>query len=199
MSNVIFTYNQEQALSAGQSGFINESGAYIFTITEAKCMTSSGGAKSIELSVEADDGRKANYLNVYTEKKDKTPNQFGINMINAIMGCTSVNSLTMVMKDINTHLVPELIGKRVGFVLQKTLKSKQDGSDTYNFDIRIPFIAQTNQTLQEKIDGKPAETIAKIASTLKDKDERKRGNNHQPQHSGGYPGDDQFFNQYDNI
>lgn len=29
MSNVIFTYNEEAALTAGQGGFINETGAYI--------------------------------------------------------------------------------------------------------------------------------------------------------------------------
>ncbi|NAU78128.1 DUF669 domain-containing protein, partial [Klebsiella pneumoniae] len=34
--NVIFTYNQDDALAAGQGGFINESGAYIITISEAK-------------------------------------------------------------------------------------------------------------------------------------------------------------------
>lgn len=62
MNDVIFTYHQANALAAGQSGFINESGAYIFNITEAKYMNSPSGAKSIEFSVEMDDGRKANYL-----------------------------------------------------------------------------------------------------------------------------------------
>ena len=33
MSNVIFTYNEEAALTAGQGGFINETGAHIITIT----------------------------------------------------------------------------------------------------------------------------------------------------------------------
>lgn len=36
MSNVIFTYNEEAALTAGQGGFINETGAHIITITEAE-------------------------------------------------------------------------------------------------------------------------------------------------------------------
>lgn len=193
MSNITFTYNQESALSAGLSGFINESGAYVVTITEAKYMISSGGAKSIEFSVEADDGRKANYLNVYTVKKDGTSNTHGVNMINAIMGCTGVNQLTMMMKDVNTHLAPELIGKKVGFVLQKTLKTKDSGQETYSFDIRVPFIAATRQTLQEKVDGKPALALDKILSILKDKDERKAHTNGKPQYSGDYRGDDEFF------
>lgn len=193
MSNITFTYNQESALSAGLSGFINESGAYVLTITEAKYMISSGGAKSIEFSVEADDGRKANYLSVYTVKKDGTPNTHGVNMINAIMGCTGVNQLTMVMKDVNTHLAPELIGKKVGFVLQKTLKTKDNGQESYSFDIRMPFIAATRQTLQEKVDGKPAVALDKILLTLKDKDERKHHSGGHPPYSGEYQGDEQFF------
>lgn len=39
MSNVIFTYNEEAALTAGMGGFINESGAYVITITEAALTT----------------------------------------------------------------------------------------------------------------------------------------------------------------
>ncbi|EJA7721871.1 DUF669 domain-containing protein, partial [Salmonella enterica] len=36
MNNVIFTYNEESALSAGTGGFISENGAYIITISEAE-------------------------------------------------------------------------------------------------------------------------------------------------------------------
>lgn len=58
MNNITFTYNAESALAAGKSGFITESGAYVVTIQEAKYVTSSSGAESIEFSVEADDGKK---------------------------------------------------------------------------------------------------------------------------------------------
>ncbi|EHL1513654.1 hypothetical protein AD960_005571, partial [Escherichia coli] len=53
MSNVIFTYNEEAALTAGQGGFINETGAYIITITEAELKQSEKGAKFIEFSGES--------------------------------------------------------------------------------------------------------------------------------------------------
>lgn len=66
---VIFTYNQEDALAAGQSGFINESGAYVITIAEAKLGTSESGACFMEFSGETDDGRKINYLSVYSTKR----------------------------------------------------------------------------------------------------------------------------------
>lgn len=174
MSNVIFSYNQEDALLAGQSGFINESGAYVITIAEAKLGTSEGGAKFIEFSGETDDGRKANYLSVYSTKKDGELNKFGCNMIHAIMGCTGVMQLTEKMLSVSHFIAPEFTGKRVGLVLQKTLKTKSNGSDTYSFDIRIPFFADTRQTLQEKVDGVAPVAIDNILSTLKDKDERKQ-------------------------
>lgn len=49
-------------------------------------------------------------------------------------------------------------------------------------DIRIPFFAETRQTLQEKVDGVAPVAIDNILSTLKDKDERKQ----QGQLSQGY-------------
>ncbi|CAQ85653.1 MULTISPECIES: hypothetical protein [Photorhabdus] len=178
MSNVMFVYNEELALSAGQSGFITESGAYIITISEAKFTTGKGGACFIEFSGESNDGRKVNYLSVCYKKNDGMDNQYGINMINAIIGCAGVKQLSYITKDDNTFIAPELTGKTVGLVLQKTLRTKKsDGNDTFGFDIRIPFIAKTSQTLQELKEGKVAETINNIVSNLKDRDERKKSHN----------------------
>jgi len=174
MSNVIFTYNEESALAAGMGGFINETGAYAITISEALLTTAKSGAKAIEFSGEADDGRKIQYLSVYVTKKDGTENTFGANMIHAIMGCAGIKQLTQYMKSAGVYVAPEFAGKRVGLVLQKVLSKKDDGSDTYKFDIRMPFNADTRQTLQERHEGKNAETVEKMIATLKDKDERKK-------------------------
>lgn len=194
MSNVIFTYNQEAALTAGQGGFINENGAYVITITEAALTTSSGGAKAIEFSGESDDGRKVQYLSVYVTKKDGGDNTFGVNMVHAIMGCAGVKQLTNQMKAAGQFVAPEFAGKKVGLVLQKVLRSKNDGSDTYGLEIRLPFIAQTRQTLLEKAEGKNAEAVDRMVAGLKDKDERKKGSvsgntagyQDYPQHDDGF-------------
>ncbi|MDM3050892.1 DUF669 domain-containing protein [Citrobacter sp. CK183] len=176
MSNVIFTYNEESALSAGMGGFINENGAYIITIAEAELkQNTENNAQWIEFSGEADDGRKVQYLRVYSVKKDGTENTFGVNMINAIMGCAGVQSLTQKMESASKFIAPEFSGKRVGLVLQKLLRSKRDGSDTYGMEIRIPFIADTRQTLQERKDGMKPETVDKLAASLKDRDNRNKG------------------------
>jgi len=154
---------------------------------------SSGGAKAIEFSGEADDGRKVQYLSVYVSKKDGTDNTFGVNMIHAIMGCTGVAQLTNHMKAAGQYVAPEFAGKKVGLVLQKVLRSKNDGSDTYGLEIRMPFIAQTHQTLLEKSEGKSPEAVERMVAGLKDKDERRKGSaggsasyNDYPQHDEGY-------------
>lgn len=91
------------------------------------------------------------------------------------------------MKDAKTFVAPEFAGKKVGLVLQKVLRSKSDGSDTYGLEIRLPFIAQTRQTLLEKSEGKNAEAVDRMASGLKDKDERKKGGGQQANDYGNYP------------
>lgn len=192
MSNVIFTYNHEAALTAGQGGFINENGAYVITISEAALTTANSGAKAIEFSGESEDGRKVQYLSVYVTKKDGTDNAIGINMVHAIMGCAGVKQLTNQMKAAGQFVAPEFSGKKVGLVLQKVLRSKNDGSDTYGLEIRLPFIAQTHQTLLEKAEGKNAEAVDRLVAGLKDKDDRKKGSgNGSGAGYGDYPpGDD---------
>lgn len=174
MSNVIFTYNEEAALTAGQGGFINESGAYVLTITEAALKQSEKGARFIEFSGESDDGKKVQYLSVCTTKNDGTENKFGANVIHAMMGCAGVRQLTQHMQSVNSFVAPEFHGKKIGLVLQKVLTTKRDGSDSYQMEIRLPFIAQTGQTLKEKAEGKQPETVQHMVSTMKDKDNRKK-------------------------
>lgn len=192
MSNIVFTYNEESALSAGLGGFINETGAYIINITEAELRrNNSPDNKSqwIEFSGETDDGRKVNYLSVYSVKKDGQPNNFGVNMINALMGCAAINQLTEKMISASKSVAPEFSGKKIGLILQKVLRTKQNGEDTYGMEIRMPFIAATRQTLQERKDGLQAETVDKILSTLKDRDGRKK----QTQPANNFSHDSQDF------
>lgn len=90
MDEVIFTYNEESALTAGQGSFITETGAHIINITEAELKQSEKGARFIEFSGESDDGRKIQYLSVCVQKNDGTENKFGASIIHAMMGCTGI-------------------------------------------------------------------------------------------------------------
>lgn len=179
MSNVIFTYNEESALTAGQGGFINETGAYIVTITEAALKQSEKGARFIEFSGESDDGRKVQYLSVCTQKNDGTENKFGANIIHAMMGCAGIRQLTQHMQSASNFVAPEFHGKKIGLVLQKVLTTKRStGQDSYQMEIRLPFIAETGQTLKERAEGKQAETVKVMSTNLKDKDNRTKSSEH---------------------
>lgn len=183
-----FTYNQQSGESAGAAAYINETGKYVGALLQAEYVVSSAkSTKGIEFSFQAEDGAKANYLTAWYEKATGEQIKMGIDMINAIMGCTKTSNLTMASTSAGgnaINIAPELSGKPIGLVLQKTLKTKQDGSDTYSFEIRIPFIAQTGKTLKEQVSGQDAQMVDRMMSTLKDKDERTGGGQHQVQ--GGY-------------
>ena len=189
MNNVIFQYNQDMAAQAGQGGYVNETGAYNFEITEAKWVVSSNkGTFGMELSVESDQGLKANYLSIWYAKSDNAPIAMGQNMIQAIMGCAGIQQLSSMNKNDYT-VAPELQGKNIGLVLQKILKTKVDGTDTHSFDIKLPFISQSGQTIQERNSGAQAEGVAQMISWLKDKDERTQGTSQQGSYDQQYPGD----------
>ena len=192
MSHNMFSYNQEEAVKAGVSNFVSESNAYAGKIVSAEWIVSSQkGTKGIELSFETDEGLRANYLTIYYQKSDNTM-LTGSKMLNAIIGCVRGDALTS--KGINQqngetkYFCPELQGKVIGLILQKVLYTKQDGSDGYKFEIRIPFIPQTGKTLGEQLGNKDAQAVNKILSTLTDKDDRTGGSDphlNQGQQSAG--------------
>jgi hypothetical protein len=174
---VLMTFNKEQAVQAGSSMGINESGAYIGTL-EAHSFTKASNAAGIEFTLNSPDG-KAQFLSLYHTKKDGNPNPMGANMIQAIMGILQIKQITGVdtgKKDYSGGTVltiPEFEDREIGLILQKELTTKGDGSDSYSFDIKMAFHHGTRKTLLELMENKPAVTVDKILSTLKDKDSRK--------------------------
>lgn len=181
MSNSMFNYDQSQGVAAGVSNYVSESGAYGGRVLAAEWNVSSGkGTKGIEITFETAEGLKANYLSLWYEKADGTQLS-GAKMLNAIMGCTKVSSLTsraVNQSDGSTkYFCPELENKSIGLILQKVLYTKSDGQDGYKFEIRIPFIPQTGKTLAEQLGNKDAVTVSNILKTLADKDERTQGGN----------------------
>lgn len=183
----MFTYNQEQAVKAGQSSFINETGAYAGKITLAKWTKSQNNAQSLELSFESNEGEKADYLSIYYIGKNGEPIAHGQNMIQAIMGCVGVKQLTKATYN-NSEIAPELTDKRIGLMLQKVLRLKQDGSETHSFNIICPFSATSRKTLTEHLGNKPADRIEWLIANTKDKDERAKSNR-----QADYSAQNQFY------
>lgn len=193
MNQPIFTYNEELAVKAGQSSYINETGAYVGKITLAKWITTQAGAKALEIAFEDINGLKSDYLTVYYQAKNGDAIASGHNMIHAILGCTGVKSLTESIQGENV-IAPELTGKRIGLMLQKVLRLKQDGSETHSFQILCPFSPNSRKTLSEHRDNKPAERIDWLVANIKDKDERAKQQNQQPY----YQAQNQFYGQQNN-
>lgn len=190
MKPPIFVYDEELAVKAGQSNYITDTGAYIGKITLAKWITTQGGAKALELAFEDVNGLKSDYLTIYYQAKNGDAIASGNHMIQAILGCTGVKALTDIEQ--GDHIIaPELTEKRIGLMLQKVLRLKQDGSETYSFQIMCPFSPTSRKTLAEHRDNKPAERIDHLVATTKDKDERTKQNNQQ----NAYQAQQQFYGQ----
>lgn len=186
----MFQYDQESAMKAG--GVSRESGDYVGVIKHAIYGASPGkGTKFLELTFETDDGTEFKFLTLYYQKADGTPVKGGASMINAIMGLTKVQRLSEQKVPVaNQIIAPELEGKRVGMVLQKVLYTKNDGSESFKFEIRLPFSAKTRQTLKEGVNNEQPVMVDRVLSTLQDKDERQSSGSTQPpaqQFGGGQP------------
>lgn len=190
MNQPIFTYNEEQAVKAGQSNYISETGAYIGKITLCKWITTPGGAKALEIAFEDINGLKSDYLNIYYQAKNGDDITSGHNMIHAILGCAGVKSITPQVIGDKT-IAPELTDKRIGLMLQKVLRLKQDGNETYNFQIICPFSPVSRKTVLEHRENRPAEWIDHLVKTTQDKDDRKKQNNF----SQDYAAQNQFYGQ----
>lgn len=86
-------------------------------------------------------------------------------MIQAIMGVTRVAELTRQFKD-NKAYAPQLEGKYIGLMLQKVLRTKQDGSDT-GFQILCPFFHNTKKPWQSILKINKLNGLNGLLDTLK--------------------------------
>lgn len=188
--SLVLSYNADLAAKAGGGDYISDGGAYIAKIIEAKYVTAKTGSSGIEFSIETKEGLKANYISVYYAKKSETQGKAGeaikggLSILNALMGVLRINGITAIKRN-ESYIAPEFEGREVGLFLQKKLTSKQDGSDSYGFEIKVPFNPVDNKTMREIIEGKPAQTIDRMTASYKDFDDRKQQSANQ---SGGFSG-----------
>jgi len=183
-----YEFNEESARQAGVSNFIDATGKYKGSITQAKLVMSRQGTEGVELTFEAEDGRVANYLQLWTFDKDGKP-IYGKKVMDALMCCARVKTLTpqeTIIDGQNTTVLPGLHGRRIGLLLQREEYLKRDGDVGYKFNIYAPFHADTELMAAELLDGKTTpEALPKVLEGLRDKPLRSRpaGN----QSSSGHP------------
>ncbi|MCA6941369.1 hypothetical protein LF927_09245 [Pectobacterium polaris] len=186
-----FTWNTEaaeMAKKAGASGGISETGAYEGVITSAIYTFGRDGSKSqaLELSFDSN-GSKANYLRINFIGKDGGQT-FGMGLVSALLWVAQVKQaqpLQVTTPEGFEWHCPALEGKKVGLFLQKVLYTKQDSSDGYKFEVRHVFQPGTRRTYAEYAENAPAEVIANLETSVKDKDERAHDNRQSPPPHGG--------------
>lgn len=161
-------FDQEAAKRAGSMGL--KTGAAIGVVNAVKIVAGTG-THGVQFAIETDEGAKAQYMNVYYKKADGSYIESGKNTIIAMMGLLRLQEVPL---DDLPHEAPirEFTNVRLGLVLQKVHYTKNDQSDGYKFDIRLPFSAQTRKTYTEAIENKSASFVDAYCESLEDKDER---------------------------
>lgn len=162
---------------------IRESGKYTGVITRAEKLLSKKGTIGLGISFKTDDGQTANYLDLYTvnAKGESLPSN---GTVNAILACTRTKeapegSITFdawdsetkkeVKKTVNGY--PTLMGKRIGFLLQRELSTNEEnGKENDRVVIFGVFEADSNFTATEILNkATKAETLEKMHASLMNK------------------------------
>lgn len=189
------------------SSVIKETGKYIGVITRAERLLSERNTEGVGFSFKTDDGASANYLDVYTAKSDGSLLR-GHSIVQAIMCCTRTKTaedgkINFQRWDSNTRQMvqatadgyPALMGKRIGFVLQKELATHSiTGEDNERLNIVAVFEASTGLTASEILDQKTKpeklENIVRMVMANPVRDTRKRNGGTQRQSHPNQPGNE---------
>lgn len=186
------TLNSNEARKADNfSSVLRDSGKYVGIITRAEKLLSKNGVEGFGLSFKSDDGQTANYLDIYTVKKDGEKLR-GYNLVQAILCCMRAKTVeegtvTFEAWDNNERKqvqksapgYPTLMGKRIGLVLQRELETRQDtGEDKERLNIVTVFEATTGLSASEILDAKTKperiDVIAKAVMANPVYDKRKK-------------------------
>lgn len=157
-----FSYNAEQAAAADSGGGngLSTSAVVRGWVRKARWnLSGSSQAEMLELTFETEQGQTVNYLNLVFKDKGGNPLEFGEQRIQALMGCTGVQSISRQQVG-NETLAPELKDKPVALALERRNTIKSDGSETWGHDIKAIMSAKSWITIGEHQAGKQAETKA---------------------------------------
>ena len=215
----MLTLNAQSAKSADNiSTSIRETGKYVGEITRAEKLLSSGGTKGLGLSFKTDGGQTADYLDLYTQnsKGEELPSSKVVNAILAVLKTRECKESEITVekwskeekKKVQTTVLgyPGLMGKKIGFLLQKELSTDQNGKDQERMIIVGVFQSDSDLTATEVLEGKtkPEKLTAMIDNLMARpiRDSRKKATTNQPSNqsyatSGGASFDDDIpFNKF---
>lgn len=195
-----YTLDTKVAKSADAlSASIRETGKYIGTITRAESIVSQQGTKGLGLSFKADDGASADYLDLWTHKANGEALS-SLKTVNALLACLKLRTVNEGVihfekwdKDAGQRTkqqgkgYPEMMGKRIGFLLRKEIETDREGQDRDRVGIFAVFQHDTELTATEVLDQKTApERLSKMFDALMARpvnDKRKSAQSRPAQHS----------------
>jgi len=179
---VSYTLDPKQAILAGASTRITETGKYVGIFTRAEAFTTRDGARGVEFSFKDNNGASAEFLTLYTHHADGKE-AYGIAVLYAIMTCLRVKKIVarsgpIEKYDIATRtrgvftvdLLPDLMNKPIGVLLQHEFYTNKQNQPRERMGIFMPFEANTNLIAAEILEGvAQPEKLAKAVSTLRDR------------------------------
>lgn len=199
------TLNAAEARQADRlNTSIKETGKYIGVITRAEKLISKKNTEGFGLSFKTDDGATANYLDLYTVNSsgETLPSMA---TVQAILCCTrtkeakegSINfdkwdSEIKAVVNASANGYPELMGKRIGLLLQRELSTNTtNGNDVDRVIVAGVFEADTELTASEILDKKTQpEKLAKMLAALKPVNDRRTNKSSSAPVSSGTKSDD---------
>jgi hypothetical protein len=161
---------------------ITETGKYTGKFIRAEAVTSNQGTEGIELCFKSDDGQEADFLQLWTHRPngDELPSN---KTLMALMTCMKVRSVNpkkglvdkwdadakaKVSKE--AIILPELVGKPIGLLLQKEEYEKRGGGVGFKFNVYGCFDPDGNFTASEILDkAATPEKLDKMMASLRDK------------------------------
>lgn len=170
--------------SAKQADTINsgirDSGKYVGVITRAEALVSQNGTKGLGLSFKTTSGQTADYLDIYTHKKNGEE-LTGLKTVNALLACLKLRSINegaihcekwnadiKKREQVQVTGYPELMNKPIGMLLQKELGTHSlTGADTEKMTVFGVFSASSELTASEILEGKTQpERLPKMIEAL---------------------------------
>ena len=160
-----YTFNPASARKADQfGGFITEMGAYTGVFTNVyETISGEKKTKGIVFDFKSDDDQTTEFA-IWIQKANGEE-LFGMNVLQAIMACASVRGINPTQgvaklydKQSNSRIekpvtiLPELINKRIGIMLETEDYQKNDGSIGTKMVFAMPYRAEDLFTAAEILD-----------------------------------------------
>lgn len=195
-----FSFDEESLTGADRNAArITDSGAYVGEFTRVSAVYADAGWEGLDFDFKSASGGEVNFgvITKSTEGKDS----YGLDQVKALMYLMGVKDMKPVkgtvrkyingkFADVEGEVFPQLCGKVVGVVLQKELKSKQNGQDSYRWNLYgqfDPVSKLTASELRDRVGPGKGQKLEKLLRGLKDKDSRKAKTAEPDQPSMGVP------------